>query len=375
MVPVNPHLVKYPFSTEARDASRRLANDVKKLVNLLEDEKNEYIIEEAEARILAAIDQVELKATSRGDSHDVLVYPTSRLIVEKIDVPRLREYQAEAESKAVNKHLGGEKSKFIMNLSQSSFGWNIESLGSAVERVNMHELLRRYEYRITFENFLEVAPSFRSPEWKLVNRMIQAGWVYISKSELTRLISGKFKQLILRGHLDVPELPGRLTQAVQRIETEIRGKIRKSAPLELTETLTTAFPPCVAMMHADSSRGKNLPHEARFAIASFLLRIGMDVEEVIAVFKAAPDFARASAGYQVRHIASKGGGKGYDPPGCRKMQTFGLCPVYLGEVFDPLCEYVLHPLGFYETRAWETTKGITNHSWYASKRKRKQKLR
>jgi DNA primase large subunit len=352
-----------------------MANDLGKLIAFLENPENHYIIEEAEARILAAIDQSQIRTPNNRDDRDVLVYPTSRLIVEKIGVPRLREYQAEAESKAVNKNLGSEDSKFIMTLARSSFRWRLESLGTPIERAELPENLRKYEFRMGFENFLEVAPSFRSPEWKLVNRMVQNGWVYISKSELARLVSGKFKQVILDSFLDVPELPSRLTEAVQRIETEIRGKIRKSSPIEITETITTAFPPCIKMMHNDSVRGKNLPHEARFALASFLLRIGMDVEEVVAIFKAAPDFARASAGYQVRHIASKSGGKGYDPPGCRKMQTFGLCPVYVGEIFDPLCEYVLHPLGFYETRAWESTKGITNHSWYASKRKRKQKLK
>jgi DNA primase large subunit len=368
-------VIKYPFSRDAREASRRLANDIKSLTTLLEDPNNEYIIEEAESRVLAALDQDEVPLKSISDQREVLVYPTSRIIVEKIGVPRLREYQAEAESKAVNKHLANETIEFLISLAESSFGWRTESTGTISERSRLPATLRRFELRVRYEDYLDVAPGFHAPEWKLVNRSIDSGWVSITKSEFARLISGKFKQIILDGRLDVPTMPARLTEAVQRIESEVSTKIKKTEPIKFTEKVTSAFPPCIAQMQNDSSRGKNLPHEARFALAAFLLRIGMSEEEVLGVFRPAPDFARGLADYQVRHIASKESGQGYNPPGCRKMQINGICPVDIGEAFDPLCEYVLHPLSFYETRVWEISKNVTNHSWYASKRKRRQKFR
>ena len=120
-----------------------------------------------------------------------------------------------------------------------------------------------------------------------------------------------------------------------------------------------------------SKAGKNLSHEARFALASFLLSIGMSTDDVLKAFVAAPDYVRNLAEYQVKHIAGETGGRtGYTPPKCQKMQGNGLCPVYNGTAFDKLCEYVSHPLAFYETRAWEMSKGIRDHSWYAKKRKR-----
>jgi DNA primase large subunit len=127
-------------------------------------------------------------------------------------------------------------------------------------------------------------------------------------------------------------------------------------------------------MHDDSVQGKNLPHEARFALAAFLLKIGMSQDEVLGVFRSSPDFVTDLARYQVRHISSKSGGQGYTPPGCKKIQGNGLCPVYLGVTFDPLCEYILHPLAFYKTRAWETLKGIESRSWYAAKKRKRQSL-
>ncbi|MGY5874415.1 MAG: hypothetical protein RTU30_01605 [Candidatus Thorarchaeota archaeon] len=364
--------LRYPFSMEARRASQRYARDVSSLVSLLSKSENNDVIDAAEQRVYAALTQSEIHTANTADERAALVYTTARLIVEKINNPRLKEYQAEGESKAVNKHLGRENEKFIISLAESSFDWNVESVGDVTKRAKLSPLLQSYELRIRYEDFLDVAPTFQSAEWKLVNRYLDAGWVPVRRSELCRLMSGRFKQLILDSTMKVPNIPERLAEAVQRIESELGSKIMTTEPLEITGEVTTAFPPCITAIHQDSSKGKNLSHEARFALAAFLLKIGMSDDDVLAAFKTAPDFMHGLAEYQVRHIASKSSGEGYTPPGCRKMQSNGLCPVYLGRTFDPLCEYVSHPLAFYSTRAWEVTKGVQDRSWYSRKRRKKQ---
>lgn len=367
-------MLRYPFSAETRAVTQNMAKDLGSLISLLDRDQYEPVVDEAERRIIAAIDQSEIQLVNSNDDRDFLIYPTSRLVVEKIGDPRLREYQAEAESKTVNKHLDAEKDEVVMHLCQSSFGWQIESNGRAVDRARLPVWLRSFDFRMRFENFLEVAPGFHQPPWKLVNRYLDAGWIPVQSLELKRLMSGKYKQLILNSTLKVPTLPARLTEAVQRVETEFRRKARVTEPLKITTTVVSAFPPCIAQMHDDSVQGKNLPHEARFALAAFLLKIGMSQDEVLGVFRSSPDFVTDLARYQVRHISSKSGGQGYTPPGCKKIQGNGLCPVYLGVTFDPLCEYILHPLAFYKTRAWETLKGIESRSWYAAKKRKRQSL-
>ena len=102
----------------------------------------------------------------------------------------------------------------------------------------------------------------------------------------------------------------------------------------------------------------------------------MSEDDVNNVFGHSPDKNNRLIEYQVDHIASKRSMtsevQGYFPTGCKKLQTNNLCPVYSGVTHDPLCEYILNPLGFYSTRAWEISKGITNHSWYAQKKDKKQ---
>ena len=47
------------------------------------------------------------------NERDVLIYPTARLIVEELGIPRLRALQAEAESKEANRQLGKEDSASV----------------------------------------------------------------------------------------------------------------------------------------------------------------------------------------------------------------------------------------------------------------------
>jgi DNA primase large subunit len=356
-----------------------MARDLKALVDLLNRTENHYLVEEAENRIYSVITHSEITYPDMRDEKHVLVYSAARLIVEEINNPRLRALQAEAESKTVNRLLADEDNELLESLCNESLGWDVETMGNLKDRAQLPLPLRSFEFRIRFENFLEVAPDFHDDVWKLINRYVDKGWVLVRKRELNRLVSGKFRQIIMFGHLDIPKLSERFAEAVQRVEVEVKGNLRKFEPLKVTGQITSAFPPCIQKMYDESISGQvNLSHDARFALAAFLLRIGMDENEVNDVFGHSPDSNESLIGYQVEHIASKGSRtsetQGYTPTGCKKLQISNLCPVYLGLADDPLCEYVLNPLAFYSTRAWELSREppITNHSWYAKSKDKKQ---
>lgn len=365
-------LLRYPFAAESRKASQMVARDIRALIDIVEEPGGNYVIREATNRVFAALNQEEITTVNTNDDRDFLIYSTARLIVEMLEDNRLKQYQAEAESKSVNKHLGKESDDFVLDLCKTSFNWDLEPIAGRVTKSDVPLYLRSFDFYMPFVTFLEIAPRFHADEWKLVNRIVEHGMVPIRKSELHRMISEKFKVIILNGTLNVPPLPQNLSLAVQQIESELTVKLKRTEPIKFTEQTVTAFPPCITQMHTDALEGRNLSHEARFTLAAFLLKIGMSDTDVLGIFRAAPDFIRGLAEYQVKHIASKSGGEGYTPPSCRKLQGNSLCPVYLGTASDPLCEYISHPLAFYETRAWEMSKGIRNHSWYAKKRKKVQ---
>jgi DNA primase large subunit len=85
----------------------------------------------------------------------------------------------------------------------------------------------------------------------------------------------------------------------------------------------------------------------RFAMAAFLLNIGIGEEDLLGMFKAFTDFNERLAQYQVEHIAGKRGSRRkYTPPNCATMQTHGLCVNP-----DDLCATIRHPLSYYRRKA------------------------
>ncbi|NHJ15249.1 MAG: hypothetical protein EAX95_16325, partial [Candidatus Thorarchaeota archaeon] len=161
--------LRYPFSSEARDALFKVARDVKSLIDQLEDPMNHDIVRQAEERVYSSIVQDEIQLPNHNNPTSILVYQAARLIVERIDEPRLKEYQAEAESKSVNKYLANESDSYLIHLCESTFGWAVESTGTEAQRTKMPLLLRSFDFRIRFEDFLEVAPLFHAWNWKLIN--------------------------------------------------------------------------------------------------------------------------------------------------------------------------------------------------------------
>ncbi|MFX1369474.1 MAG: hypothetical protein ACFFAY_12820, partial [Promethearchaeota archaeon] len=139
---LTPQQLRYPFSNEARDALFRIARDIRVLIDELERPRNNEIVRQAEERVYAALMQEELKLPDPSIPESILVYQAARLIVEKIGEPRLKEYQAEAESKAVNKYLASESDRFAIDLSQTAFGWAVESTGSQTQRAKLPIMLR-----------------------------------------------------------------------------------------------------------------------------------------------------------------------------------------------------------------------------------------
>jgi DNA primase large subunit len=93
--------------------------------------------------------------------------------------------------------------------------------------------------------------------------------------------------------------------------------------------------------------GEPVSHFGNFSAASFMLRIGMTVDEVVEMYSQRGDFDPRIARYQVEHIAGlKGSRTKYSVPRCGTMQTHGLC-IENGR----LCGGVRSPMEYYRRMA------------------------
>ncbi len=199
-------------------------------------------------------------------------------------------------------------------------------------------LLRGWSVHVS--SFITTSARLRAEEWRLINRRFRGGYVEVTKREVFRIMeeflrSRLFESPNVSG--DLEKLDEILADSIKRVEKRAGREGKFEA--DLGEVDIECLPPCMKEILAELRKGMNVPHTARFAITSFLVNIGMSVDEIIDVFKTAPDFDEEKTRYQVEHIAGeRGRGVEYTSPSCDTMRTYHNC------VAD--CD-VNHPLNYY----------------------------
>lgn len=177
--------------------------------------------------------------------------------------------------------------------------------------------------------YVKYAP--QDPDWAMINRPVVRGWVLLRVDELERILEEAYEEKILR--LASRDDVGYIASALSKVEkiSVLLERLRSYRPITVKPSAPGEAPPCMTAIMEALKRGENLPHTARFAIVTYLLKTGWDVERVIDLFRSSPDFNEKITRYQVMHIAGQvGGRKQYSVPSCETMNSWGLCPTNLG---------------------------------------------
>ncbi|HDN73403.1 MAG TPA: DNA primase regulatory subunit PriL [Archaeoglobus sp.] len=194
-------------------------------------------------------------------------------------------------------------------------------------------------WNVHVSDYVRVSSRIKDEKWKLVNRTIRNGYVESSRREIERIIQEMLRIKLFR-KIQNTTLEKLISNELEEIKRRVRRESKKMRlELKSSKVELRCFPPCMKEILAELQKGMNVPHSARFALTSFLLNIGMGPEEVIRLFKTAPDFDEERTRYQVEHIAGKRGRRvEYSPPSCDTMRTYQNC------IAD--CK-VSHPLIYY----------------------------
>lgn len=327
---------KYPFMKEAIEYVKRL--DIK--TSELSQTVFIPVVERAEQRINEAIVNGIVKITGYDDDEvEILSYPVALLFVATINDSYLRKRYALAEAKRVYRLLGKDNDEILLNIAESLFGWLVRRHAPTVEQP--------YSFSISFIDYLRNATAFHDARWKLVNRNLNDGKVFLQKYELARLLSeeiGKHvEKNIARASPDV-ELPILLKKKVEKIKLLLEEKKETIRVKALPQTvIQEAYPPCIQRLYNSLLTGRSMSHIERFTLTSFLLNIGIKSNDLEKIYVSLSDFDQTLTQYQIKHIAGeKGSGTKYKPPSCQTLKTHGLC---IGA--DLICESIRHPLSYY----------------------------
>ena len=194
---------------------------------------------------------------------------------------------------------------------------------------------------IPIPDYLRHAVNFHELEWKLVNRHVDNGMVFLSPHETVRLIrrelSGYIRSRIRAAN--TPSLYKGFEDKVNRL-----ADLAKKFPVSIT--VSTEYPPCIKHAIDVLESGENLSHSGRFMLATFLLGRGQSIDEIAPLFKNAPDYNEKVTRYQINQIAGEtGSNTKYSCPSCEKLKSNDLCFII------PECGNIINPMQFGKKRS------------------------
>ena len=333
-------LAKYPFAPEAQAFVKERGLTIEELAR----PEHRTILDRALDRIKEALTVGVISAKLDELEVELLSYPAAVALISLSGDRLLQSRYAEGEAKRAFALLKSEGADKLAFLAQHCFKW-------LVVRSHADLGFRSYEFTLWWRDYLSVSMGFKSPHWKLVNRALSAGMVYLQRHELARLMAEALRERLLH-RLSTPpsvELAGELKAALAHILELSKRKAPRQALDEVEGMGEAAYPPCIKALVEDAMAGRQLPHMARFTLASFMLSIGKSIEEVVNLFRSLPDFDEKRTTYHVRHIAGEIGSRTkYTPPSCDTLRTFNLCTSP-----DHLCQRIRHPLTYYKLRSLE----------------------
>jgi DNA primase large subunit len=300
-------LAKYPVFPETRE-----------FFEAFEMEEVDDYAEAAKTRVLEALQRGEKGVLPREDPvEDLLTFILARVLCIATREPWLLKRWALAEAARMERYLHVEAKELKELVLKTVLN---------IEAVDDRRLSDEFSYKVHLAEYLRLIRELRGPEWRLVNRVVHRGYVYLTEAEVVRL----FRQLVyqrLSSTENVPkiaikQLPARLQEAAEDIMREL-VKLRSSYAYETVVEHAEDWPPC---MEAIKARIAEASHKELFTVAAFLVNRGYSTEQILMMLAERPDFNEKIARYQVEHIAGlRGSRTKYRPPSCQTMRSLGLC--------------------------------------------------
>ena len=335
----NDEITKYPFLAEA---GQYLKDKGFTLEQFATDPDLQIIVDKAYERVECAswgkIFNSTLDGSKEGISLPLEVFSFLLAIIllklsgANVLISRFSLAEARRAEKFLEKDLIGNMNKTSEELATKIFK---DLFSVSIKKTGNY-------FVIPISDYLRHAVNFHELEWRLINRHVEKGMVFLNSHETVRLIR--------------KELDGYIKSRIRSVQTPslsqgFEEKVKKLAEMAKKFTVTTTiisteYPPCVEHAIKVLNDGENLPHSGRFMLATFLLGRGQTVDDIAPLFKNAPDYNEKVTRYQLNQISGEtGSNTKYSCPSCEKIKSNDLC------FATPDCDYIINPLQFGKKRS------------------------
>ena len=193
---------------------------------------------------------------------------------------------------------------------------------------------------ISISDYLRHAVNFHELEWKLVNRHVENGMVFLTPHESARLIRKE-----LGVYIDARIRAANTPSMSKGFEDKVNKLSALTKKFAVNTVVSTEHPPCIKHAIEALNNGENLSHSGRFMLATFLLGRGQTIDEIAPLFKNAPDYDEKVTRYQIKQVAGETGSNiKYSCPSCEKIKSNDLCYA------PPDCDNIINPMQFGKKR-------------------------
>jgi DNA primase large subunit len=323
-------LAKYPFLQEAsayiQESKFDFAEfDRPEMIHII-NRAVEKLENELKGKIYSNLDEYEI---------EIMTFLVSLLLIKSIGLEEVSKKCSLFEAMRVERFLSTDlsierssqkKKLLVQKIFQDLFDINIDvDSTSSICKLSVPDYLLR-------------ASKMYEQEWKLINRSVKDGYVYLDTDEAVRLIRNELSNLIYTRikNMKVYEVPIIIKSKADELRKKYSGRYIYRNQFKILE-----YPPCIKHAMEIINKGENLPHSARFMLATYMLAIGKTEEEVIEIFKNSPDYNEKITRYQVEHLAGKKGSHiKYSVPSCDRLRSEDLCFAVKE------CENLINPIQF-----------------------------
>jgi DNA primase large subunit len=328
-------LAKYPFLKETAEHMKKLNLKIEELKN----PEMEQILTRAEERVENAILSVSV-GEKRENYVEIPSFPIAIMLAIATKNSFIKKRYALAEAKQAFSDMQSENRERIMAIALN-FDWTLETNQTS-------EI--PFEFALNFTDYLRNTVHLRDAKWKLVNRVLVNGQVYLNQKDVARLLQEEVRRRIEKRleATELPVFPEKITEMADRLLSLAKERIGQEEMEGFPKTVTqSAFPPCIVALQEAVAKGHHLSHVGRFTLTSFLVSIGMPSEKVAELFKSFSDYNERLTRYQIEHIAGERGSRTrYTPPNCATLQTHGVCV----NSNDSSCHGARNPLVCYKRK-------------------------
>src|SRR5919107_4290646 len=226
-------LAKYPFLNEAGEYLRESGFGWEEL----DRPDMKYIIDRATERVEIEVDGKIYDKLERYEI-EIFTFLISLVIVKSMGIDQVLRKFALAEARRAEKFLTEDLRKQTENKKGSLFMKIFEDLFKL--RIVVSEDQRLFKVRVV--DYLARASHFHEQEWKLINRLVHDGYVYLDADETVRLIRNELAVLIYDKvkAMTLPSLPLAIKSKADRLRIKLLSRYERRVSVAVRE-----YPPCV----------------------------------------------------------------------------------------------------------------------------------